>query len=65
MYITYHKHIDKSHHVTATIPHEILSDELRAAIAQRGVKQDKYYFEDNGYFFFIYLDNGDRIDCQL
>lgn len=65
MYITHHKLVPKPDNVHATLPHEILSDEVRAILAKHGVRQEKYYFEDNGFYFFIYLDNGDRIDCAL
>lgn len=65
MHITYHKEIERPEHITATIPHEILSDALKAALAERGVKQEKYYFRDNGFYFFLYLDNGDRLDYSL
>lgn len=64
MYITYHKSIqpvgDES-----LIPHEILNEELREFIESKGLKQDHYAFHDNGMYFFIYLDNGDRVDVTL
>lgn len=63
--MTYHRLVSKPDDVVNTIPHEVLSELLRGYIESHNVKQDKYFFEDNGFYFFIYLDNGDRIDYSL
>lgn len=65
MIITYHKEIGKTTKVVNTILHTILSNEVKAFIKEHNVEQERYYFYDNGFYWFIYLDNGDRIDIQL
>jgi phenolic acid decarboxylase len=70
MHITYHKQIPKDDEVVNTIPHEILCDEVKEFIREqqkiRGkIEQKRYYFFDNGWFWFLYLDNGDRIDIAF
>lgn len=65
MYITYHQQIKKPVEVQNTIPHEILRKELRDKLKEWKVEQERYFFNDNGFYWFIYLDNGDRIDTRL
>lgn len=68
MYITYHKEVsipEPESSAIDTIPHIVLSNKIQDFIEARGVKQERYYCYENGYYFFIYLDNGDRIDCSL
>ena len=64
-HITYHYAIPKAEDVTSTIRHEILNEELQVFIEGRGEKQEQYFFFDNGFFWFLYLDNGNRIDVML
>ena len=65
MTITYHQEVERPDKVTNTIPHEILSEELKDFLKESNVVQKKYYFYDNGFFFFLYLDNGDRVDIAV
>lgn len=66
MYITYHKEVEKPKDVTAFIPHICLNQDIQNFITEHKCKQiDGYYVDSNGFYFFIYLDNGDRIDCSL
>ena len=63
MYITYHPEITKPDNITSQLPHAVLSEELKSTLKEWDCVQPKYYFKDNGMYFFLYLDNGDRIDC--
>lgn len=66
MYITYHKEITKPEEVTAFIPHICLHYNIQSFIEENNCAQkDGYYFDSNGFYMFIYLDNGDRIDVLL
>jgi hypothetical protein len=65
MYITYHKEIERPNHVNNKISHDVLSTELKKFIIEKDAEQQSYFFNDNGFYFFIYLDNGDRIDVEL
>lgn len=65
MYITYHQQIKKPIEVINTIPHAILCKELQDKLKEWGVVQERYNFDDNGFYWFLYLDNGDRIDTKL
>lgn len=64
MIFTYHEEIPPKG-TENLISHEALSDELKEFISKHNVEQDRYLFHDNGYYFFIYLNNGDRIDCKI
>jgi len=65
MYTTYHEAIAKPDDVTSTIPHAVLADEIKAELQQWSVKEAAYFYDWNGYYFFLYLSNGDRIDVKL
>jgi len=65
MYITYHQQIIKLVEVQNTIPLVILCKELQDKLKEWDVIQERYFFDDNGFYWFIYLDNGDRIDTRL
>lgn len=65
MYITYHLQIEKPSDVTNTIPHEVLNKEIQDFLKERNCIQKHYYFFDNGFYFFIYLENGNRVDVEL
>jgi len=65
MYITYHQQIIKPVEVQNTIPLVILCKELQDKLKEWDVIQERYFFDDNGFYWFIYLDNGDRIDTRL
>lgn len=64
MTITYHKDIPVDNHLTR-VPHIMLDKKIRKFIKDKNVKQDTYPVKANPYWFFIYLDNGDRIDIQV
>lgn len=63
--ITYHYDVPKTDNIESTISHEVLSLELKEYLERKGVQQERYYFDDNGYYFFIYLNNGDRVDVSI
>jgi hypothetical protein len=63
--ITYHEAIQKPNNVVNTIPHDLLDDGVKNYIELVGAKQDRYHFLDNGFYWFLYLQNGDRIDIKL
>jgi len=65
MYITYHQQIKKTDDVKNTIPHKVLCNELKDKLKEWKVEQERYYFFDNGFYWFLYLDNGDRVDMSL
>ena len=65
MKFTYHLKIKKPSDITNSIPFSVLSKELKLFLQEHNAVQERYYFEDNGFYFFLYLSNGDRIDCQL
>lgn len=64
MNITYHKEVTTKHTDLGYIPHELLHPNIKAYIETLDVKQAIYQITCNGYYFFIYLDNGDRIDVE-
>jgi hypothetical protein len=64
-YITYHEAITKSEKAITMVPHDVLSEELQDKLVKWNVKEDRYYFHDNGFYFFLYLSNGDRVDVLL
>lgn len=64
MYITYHQQIildPKANY----FPHCCLHNSIQAFIEEKKVKAKTYLVTTNGYYLFIYLLNGDRIDVQL
>lgn len=63
--ITYHKEVPYKGVNEPTLPHCILDDKLKTYLENKEVKQDSYHFHDNGFYFFIYLNNGDRVDVML
>lgn len=66
MYITYHKEVSKPVGIHSnSLPHIILDKEVRELIEKYDAVQEFYYWRNNGYYFFIYLDKGDRIDIEL
>lgn len=66
MYITYHLELAKPKEITAFIPHKCLHADIQNFIKENNCTQvDGYYVDSNGFYFFIYLDNGNRIDCQI
>lgn len=65
MYITYHEQLAKPESVISFISAKLLSQDVVEFLNERNIHQDRYYFKDNGYYVFIYLENGDRIDIQL
>ena len=64
MLITYHKYIEKPNDLKV-INYLVLNNEIRDFLKERKCVQETYFFDSNNYYFFIYLDNGDRIDCAL
>jgi hypothetical protein len=65
MYITYHQQIIKPSKITNTIPLVILCKELQDKLKEWNVIQKRYFFFDNGFYWFLYLDNGDRVDIEI
>lgn len=66
MYITYHKELTRPKKVNSFIPHQCLNEDIQKFIKEHNCQQvDGYYVDNNGFYFFIYLDNGDRIDVKL
>lgn len=64
MYITYHKEVTLDKDATY-FPHSCLSKEIQDFIEEKKVKASSYLVATNGYYLFIYLCNGDRIDVCL
>ena len=64
MKITYHKYIETLNDLPI-INHLVLNKEITDFLEERKCVQQTYYFKENNFYFFIYLDNGDRIDCSL
>jgi len=65
MYITYHEEIERPEGVDNNMPHMALNTDIRNYLEERGVAKRSYYTKMNGYYLFIYLFNGDRIDVKL
>jgi hypothetical protein len=65
MKFTYHKNVPKPDDVQSTWYWEMLSEELKSFLTDKNQVQDRYFFEDNGYYVFIYLSNGDRVDIAI
>jgi hypothetical protein len=64
MNITYHQQISLDKEATY-FPHSCLNKSIQDFIEERKVKEKMYLTSSNGYYLFIYLLNGDRIDVQL
>jgi hypothetical protein len=65
MYITYHVNVPRdTKKVKTSIPHNVLNSVIQSFIIDRGIKQELYFIDCNGYYTFLYLDNGDRIDIS-
>lgn len=64
MYITYHKEVSIEKEL-ADFPHDCLDKEIRVFLLEMDVAQATYKVSSNGYYLFIYLNNGDRVDCRL
>ena len=64
MKITYHKYIETPKNLRV-INSLVLNNEIRDFLKQKNCVQQTYFFDSNNFYFFIYLDNGDRIDCSL
>lgn len=64
MYITYHQSCDapESH---IEMPFYTLAPEIQDKLKEWNVKQPEYKVGCNGYYLFIALDNGDRVDVHL
>lgn len=62
MYITYHQSIERKEEICNQIPFSILSKEIQDKLTEWNVVQKAYYFDHNGFYSFLYLDNGDRVD---
>ena len=65
MKFTYHKNVPKPEEVQSTWVWEMLSEELKTFLTDKNQIQNRYFFEDNGYYVFIYLSNGDRVDVKI
>ena len=65
MYITYHKEIALPESVTEEIAHKLLCSEVLDYLKARDIHQTNYYFHRGNVLYFLYLDNGDRIDIDL
>lgn len=64
MKITYHKDLSFSGNMFK-VPHSVLNKEIQNFINEHVASQLEYLCSSNGFYFFIYLGNGDRIDVQL
>jgi hypothetical protein len=65
MYITYHESVALKGD-ECLIPFDILREEVREWISEQvGDVQKEYLCRTNGFYFFIHLSNGDRIDVKL
>lgn len=64
MYITYHKKMSCSG-IMFKVPFSILNEEIQEVIIKSGNLQKEFTCCNNGFYFIICLDNGDRIDVQL
>lgn len=64
MLITYHKEISpKGNEIR--FPFDGFDEEIRSYLCKKLYLQEEYFISYNGYFLFIYLINGDRIDINL
>ena len=61
MHITYHKDVQPEGG-EISINHCILNKEIQDFIKDADAIQFYYQYDCNGYYTFLYLDNGDRID---
>jgi hypothetical protein len=64
MYITYHQQITLDPKAEY-FPHLCLHRDIQKFIEDHKVKAKTYLVTTNGYYLFIYLTNGDRIDVEL
>ena len=64
-YITYHQSVKRPEDVQNTIPYVLLAKFIQDKLIEFNCVQKAYYFSDNGFYWFLYLDNGDRVDIQL
>ena len=65
MHITYHVNVQLDMNATY-FPHSCLAKEIQDFIEGRNVRAKEYLLvKSNGYYLFIYLLNGDRIDVEL
>lgn len=64
MYITYHKSVECPEGLSS-IPHQLLCSAVQKFITENNCLQKFYKVKSNSYYFFIYLNNGDRIDVAL
>ena len=63
MHITYHQNTQpKGGEIS--INHCILNKEIQDFIKDTNATQLSYIYDCNGYYTFIYLKNGDRIDIS-
>lgn len=66
MNITYHTNVPKKDSITSVVPHTILNEEIHKFIRELDLPfQRYYYYFNNAIYFFIYLNNGDRIDVEI
>lgn len=66
MNITYHLSIElPKNKILGRIHHSCLNNEIQQLIINNNEKQDTYLIDFNGYYQFIYLKSGNRIDVQL
>lgn len=61
MNITYNKKI-KSFEEKTKFPHCALSEEIKTYIGKKELQQKYYLSSRYGAYFFLYFNNGDRID---
>jgi hypothetical protein len=47
------------------IPHQVLSDQIKQILTEKNIRQRLYTCLYHLEYFFIYFDNGDRLDCEL
>ncbi len=64
MYITYHKEVELKDLTLPLIQHHMLHPDIQAKLAEFDINQSAYVIDSNGYYTFLYLDNGDRIDIS-
>ena len=65
MYITYHRNIIKPTEIKNTIPHIILNKEVQDKLKEVNAVQTEYFFLNNEFYCFLYLNNGNRLDIEL
>jgi hypothetical protein len=65
MYITYHEEISIGDKEVIDFPHGCLDITIKVYLENKGISQANYKVRSNGYYLFIYLDNGDRVDVKI